>query len=87
MVAAFGCATYAGDCEVVADPFAPVGYGRLIDPDDVTLMTAGECPNPLNWGGAQSTQVLANADALQFRIGAYGEFGYEMNEIPIVVTF
>jgi microcompartment protein CcmK/EutM len=79
--------TGIGDVEIVPDPFAPKGYCRLVDPDDITLMTAGECPNPLNWGGAQSTQVLANADALQFRIGAYGEFGYEMNNIPIVITW
>lgn len=79
--------TGIGIVEVVSDPFAPKGYGRLVDPDDITLMTAGECPNPLNWGGAQSTQVLANADALQFRIGAYGNFGYEMNNIPIVITW
>jgi len=79
--------TGMGDCEVVSDPFAPVGYGRLIDPDDVTLMTAGECPNPLNWGGAQSTQVLANADAVQFRLGCYGNYGYEMNNPPIVITW
>jgi microcompartment protein CcmK/EutM len=79
--------TGMGVVEVVADSFMPQGYGRMVDPDDITLMTAGECPNPLNWGGAQSTQVLANADALQFRIGCYGEFGYEMNNIPTVVTF
>ena len=79
--------TGMGVVTCVADPFVPEGYGWMVDPDDITLMTAGECPNPLNWGGAQSTQVLANADAVQFRIGAYGEFGYEMNEIPIVVTF
>ena len=79
--------TAAGVTEVVADPFAPKGYGRLVDPDDITLMTAGECPGPLNWGGAQSTQVLANADAVQFRIGAYGNYGYEMNNVPIVITW
>jgi hypothetical protein len=76
-----------GVIEIVSDPFMTQGYCRMIDPDDVTLMTAGECPNPLNWGGAQSTQVMLNADAVQFRIGAYGEFGYEMNNIPTVVTF
>jgi hypothetical protein len=79
--------TAAGNCELVPDPFQPRGYTRLLDPDDYTLMTAGECPNPLNWGGANSTQVLANADALQFRLGAYGNFGYEMNNIPIVITW
>lgn len=79
--------TGMGVTEVVADPFMPKGFGRLVDPDDITLMTAGECPNPLNWGGAQSTQVLANADALQFRLGAYGNFGYEMNNVPIVITW
>jgi hypothetical protein len=77
----------AGDVEVVSDPFAPKGYGRLVDPDDITLMTAGECPSPLNWGGAQSTQVLANADAVQFRLGCYGNYGYEMNNVPIVITW
>lgn len=79
--------TAMGPCEIVSDIFAPKGYGRAVDPDDITLMTAGECPNPLNWGGAQSTQVLANADAVQFRIGAYGEFGYEMNNVPVVFTW
>lgn len=79
--------TPTGVTEVVADPFAPKGYGRMVDPDDITLMTAGECPGPLNWGGAQSTQVLANADAVQFRIGAYGNYGYEMNNVPIVITW
>lgn len=77
----------AGDVEVVPDPFAPKGYCRLVDPDDITLMTAGECPSPLNWGGAQSTQVLANADAVQFRLGCYGNYGYEMNNVPIVITW
>lgn len=77
----------AGDVEIVSDPFAPKGYGRLVDPDDITLMTAGECPSPLNWGGAQSTQVLANADAVQFRLGCYGNYGYEMNNVPIVITW
>jgi hypothetical protein len=79
--------TAAGDCEIVPDPFAPKGYCRLVDPDDITIMTAGECPGPLNWGGAQSTQVLANADAVQFRLGAYGNYGYEMNNVPIVITW
>lgn len=79
--------TAAGNVEIVPDPFMPRGYCRLVDPDDITLMTAGECPNPLNWGGANSTQVLANADALQFRLGAYGNFGYEMNNVPIVITW
>lgn len=79
--------TGMGVTEVVSEPFAPKGFGRMVDPDDITLMTAGECPNPLNWGGAQSTQVLANADALQFRIGAYGNFGYAMNQIPMVITW
>ena len=79
--------TGMGDVEIVSDIFAPQGYIRCVDPDDITLATAGECPNPLNWGGAQSTQVLANADAVQFRIGAYGEFKYEMNQVPGVYTF
>jgi hypothetical protein len=79
--------TGMGDTEVVSDIFAPRGYGRSVDPDDITLATAGECPNPLNWGGAQSTQVLQNADAVQFRIGAYGEFKYEMNNVPVVFQF
>lgn len=79
--------TGAGMTEVVSDPFMTEGYGRMVDPDDITLMTAGECPGPLNWGGAQSTQVLANADAVQFRIGAYGNYGYEMNNLPMVFTW
>lgn len=79
--------TAAGPIEVVPDEFAPAGYCRLVDPDDITLMTAGECPSPLNWGGAQSTQVLANADAVQFRLGCYGNYGYEMNNVPIVITW
>ncbi len=79
--------TSSGVTEVVADAFAPKGFGRMVDPDDISLMTAGECPGPLNWGGAQSTQVLANADAVQFRIGAYGNYGYEMNNVPIVITW
>jgi hypothetical protein len=79
--------TATGVTMLVADAFVPEGLGWMVDPDDITLMTAGECPNPLNWGGAQSTQVLSNADAVQFRIGAYGEFGYEMNEVPLVVSF
>ncbi len=79
--------TPAGVTEVVSDPFMVEGFGRMIDPDDVTLMTAGDCPGPLNWGGAQSTQVLANADAVQFRIGAYGNYGYEMNNIPMVFAW
>lgn len=79
--------TGMGDTEVIADIFAPNGFGRAVDPEDITLATAGECPNPLNWGGAQSTQVLQNADAVQFRIGAYGEFKYEMNNVPINFQF
>lgn len=78
--------TGSGVLEVVADPWCKRGTAKLVDPDDITLLTAGECPNPLNWGGAQSTQVLANADSVQFRLGAYGEFAYEMNNIPVHVS-
>lgn len=79
--------TSTGTMEVVADPFVPRGTAYLVDPDDITFKTAGEAPNPLNWGGAQSTQIMANADAVQFRLGAYGEFAFEMNNVPVNVTW
>jgi hypothetical protein len=79
--------TAGGVLEIIADVFQPRGTAKLVDPDDITLHTAGDCPNPLNWGGANSTQVPINSDGLQFRLGCYGEFGYEMNNVPVHVTF
>ena len=79
--------TSTGILEIIADVFQPRGSAKLVEPDDITLHTAGDCPNPLNYGGAQSTQVPLNSDGLQFRLGAYGEFGYEMNNIPVHVQF
>lgn len=79
--------TGMGDIDITQDIAAQRGYIRCLDPDDLTLATAGECPSPLNWGGADSKQILANADALQFRLGAYGEFKFEFNNVPAVYTF
>jgi hypothetical protein len=79
--------TSNGVLEVVADPWVKRGQAKLVNPDDITLKSAGEVPNPLNLGGAQAQQVLANADALQFRLGCYGEFTFEMKNLPVHVNF
>ncbi len=79
--------TAAGTLEIVADAFCKRGTAKLVDPDDITLRTAGECPNPLNWGGAQSTSSVGERRRSSIPSRAYGEFAYEMNNIPVHVTF
>lgn len=79
--------TPAGTVTVVSDTDCPQGTAYMINPDDIELATAGECPSMLNWDGVGQVLRAANDDALQGRLGAYGNFKFAFNNVPVNITW
>lgn len=62
-----------GSVTVHPSPYVKKGYAFLGDPENLTLATAGDCPMDL--AAKQGGQLLLpTADALQGRLGCYGNF-------------
>jgi hypothetical protein len=68
-----------GQVEVVAEADVPRGYFWLVDPDLITLRTAGDCPMILNEDKVGAIRFMMTDDAYQSQLGAYGNL---FNENP-----
>lgn len=67
-----------GVLKVVHDAAIPTGYGWAFRKEDFVLATAGPCPSMLDHGGLGGKGLLmpADDDALQGRLGCYGNFKF-----------
>jgi hypothetical protein len=79
--------TPAGTWVCTSEPDVPKGYAWAVDPDDITLATAGECPMFLNEDGVGNILRAAADDAYQGRLGAYGNFKWMYNTIPVIIQW
>lgn len=61
-----------GEVAVTSEPDVPKGYAWLLNPNEFTLRTAGDCPMMLNEDGVGKLLRSATDDAYEGRLGAYG---------------
>lgn len=69
----------SGDIKIVSEVDVPQGYAWLGNMDTIFLRTAGDAPRMLNEDGVGKMLRMADDDAYQGRIGAYGNI---FNENP-----
>lgn len=66
-----------GTLKILAEPDVPKGFFWILDPDDIELATAGDCPRVLDFDGLGKLVRVQGEDAYQFDIGAYGNIGHK----------
>jgi hypothetical protein len=64
------------NCNIVVDPFCPVGKMFGIRLEDATLYTNGKAPRFLDYGRGEQFVTLYNADGIEVRQGYRGNFTY-----------
>lgn len=79
--------TPAGTWTAISEVDVPKGYAWAVNPEDITLATAGDCPMFLNEDGVGNILRAANDDAYQGRLGAYGNFKWAYNYIPVIIQW
>lgn len=77
-----------GVLKVIAEPKLRQGYGWAINDELLECATAGPCPSPLAHGtGNKGMQVPYNDDALQGRLGCYGNIIYRNPGEALIINF
>lgn len=66
--------TAGGDITHLAEVDVPKGYVWVGNAEDMELCTAGECPRVLDFDGHGKLMRVAGEDAVQYDLGAYGDF-------------
>lgn len=66
--------TTAGPVVHFAEVDVPKGYVWIGNAEDMELCTAGECPRVLDFDGHGKLMRVAGEDAVQYDLGAYGDF-------------
>jgi hypothetical protein len=79
--------TPAGTVDVIADEYCPVGVAKMINPDDLEMSTLGDCPGVLDEDGVGALMRAHNDDAYIGRLGAYGNFIYRFNNVPVHISW
>lgn len=72
-----GVESAMGSLTILAEPDVPRGYFWILDPEEIELATAGDCPRVLDFDGLGKLVRVQGEDAYQFDIGAYGNIGYK----------
>lgn len=67
----------SGDINIISEVDVPQGYGWLGNMDTIILRTMGDAPRLLNEDGVGKMLRMADDDAYQGRLGAYGNFFVE----------
>lgn len=76
-----------GVLKCVAEVDVPRGYAWMVKMDDWALRTAGECPRFLDEDGVGKLLRVANDDAYQARMGAYGNLFCENPGGQVAITW
>lgn len=77
----------SGDMLIHSEGDVPRGSYWILNMGDWTLRTAGECPSILNEDENGGLMRVQNADAYQFRLGAYGDLDCDNPGNQIVGSF
>lgn len=81
-------AASGGTLKVVSEASIPQGYGWAITNSEFCLRTAGECPSRLDHGvGTRGLQIPQDDDAIQGRLGCYGNFTHDNPGNSIIFTW
>lgn len=71
-------AHFAGfNCNIVVDPFCPVGFMHGVRLEDAELKTNGKAPRFLDYGRGEQFVTLYNADGIEVRQGYRGNYTYK----------
>jgi hypothetical protein len=79
--------TPVGNVGVTSEPDVPKGYAWMLDTDEITLRTAGDCPMMLNEDGVGKLMRSATDDSYQGRLGCYGNFFFENPGHSVIITW
>jgi len=74
---AVGFTISSGDIAIISEVDVPQGYAWLGNDDTIILRTIGDAPRLLNEDGVGKMLRMADDDAYQGRLGAYGNFFVE----------
>lgn len=81
--------TAAGPVTCMSEIDVPLGYVWVGNAEDMELCTAGECPRVLDFDGHGKLMRVAGEDAVQYDLGAYGDFAPKETSGPgnwLIVT-
>lgn len=76
-----------GEWDIMGDKDVPDGYGWGLDESEISLETAGSAPDLLNHDGGGPVRQLEGSDAVQGRLGSYGNFFHQNPGNSLIVTF
>jgi hypothetical protein len=76
-----------GEWDIMGDKDVPDGFGWGLDESEISLETAGSAPDLLNHDGGGPLRQLEGSDAVQGRIGSYGNFFHENPGNSLIVQF
>lgn len=76
-----------GEIDIMGDKDVPDGYGWGLDESEISLQTAGNAPDLLNHDGGSMLRQLQDDDAVQGRLGSYGNFFHENPGNALIITF
>jgi hypothetical protein len=77
----------SGAFNVVSETDVPQGFAWLLNVDEIYLRTAGDCPRNLNWDTGRMFLPAHDDDALQGRLGCYGNIFFENPGEAVIGTF
>lgn len=76
-----------GEIDIMGDKDVPDGYGWGLDESEISLETAGGAPDLLNHDGGGPLRQLEGSDAVQGRLGSYGNFFHSNPGNALIVQF
>lgn len=76
-----------GEIDILGDKDVIDGYGWGIDESEMSFRTAGMAPDLLNHDGGTMLRQLPDDDAVQGRLGSYGNIFHENPGNSLIITF